>query len=261
MNFIIGLRNYWVKNSQILRRIFLLLLIIIDVLLFTLINDPISISALTKTFFQNQRELVSDTFQKLKIDENSLSPSASPEGKYELSNIETNNESEKENGEDNSGLEEVASSATPSPTANNSDDQVSSPTPTPIPSATPTPTPTPTPSNTPTPLPSSTPEQVTSPVYITGYVYANNQQLIAEQYPVKVINQQSGETMFSGETGNDGKSPTWLVPANTAISVYLYPKQGFGGCGDVWSFTTGNLGTMESQNLSIQADRDPCITL
>ena len=153
--------------------------------------------------------------------------------------------------------------ATPStsPTPNPSS---SSPAPTMSPSSTshvsPSPSPTPSPVTSSTPVPSPTTSSASN-VYIRGYVYANNQQLVAEQYPVKVVNTKTGEVLASGETNHEGKSPTWSIPAGTNIRVTLYPKQGWLGCGDEWSLTTGDLGTMETHDLSIQADRSPCIVL
>ncbi len=142
------------------------------------------------------------------------------------------------------------SSSSPAPTMTPSTTVVASPTPTPIPS----------PVTSSTPVPSTTTSSASS-VYIKGYVYANNQQLVAEQYPVKVINTETSEVIASGETNHEGKSPTWSIPAGTSIRVTLYPKKGMLGCGDEWSLTIGGLGTTETHDLSIQADRTPCIVL
>lgn len=174
----------------------------------------------------------------------------------------------------NSATPVPSSSTTPTQTSNptssntpaNSANPSSTPTPTPAPTtlATPTPTPTatPIPTPTPTPTPTATPAQnLSSSVYITGWIYANNQQIKAEQNPVKVINSQNNETIATGETGNDGKSPTWQIPANTPITIILYPKSGMLGCGESWSFTTQGNGNLETHDLSIQSGRTPCITL
>lgn len=238
-----GLVGWFKLHSKAVNRYILLGLVIFDSYLLGLIYQPTEMAKIANDW-QEQVEIVTGS-----LDNPAASPSKalpkltpSPTPSPVTTTIDPS--------------PTIAPSSTPTSTAS------TTPTPTPVQSSIPTPTPSSTPAPTPTPTVTPTPTPaVTSLVYITGYVYANNQQLIAEQYPVKVVNTQTNEVIATGETNNEGKSPTWNIPAGTSIRVTLYPKPGFQGCGDEWNLTIGTLGTMETHNLSIQGNRTPCITL
>lgn len=240
-----GLVDWFKLHSKAVNRYILLGLVIFDSYLLGLIYQPTEMAKIANDW-REQLEIVADPLD---------SPSASPSKALPKLSPSPTPSPVTTTTEPNPTIEP---SSTPTSTTN------TTPTPTPVQSSIPTPTPSstpaPTPTITPTPTPTPTPATA-SQVYITGYVYANNQQLIAEQYPVKVVNTQTNEIIASGETNNEGKSPTWSIAANTSIRVTLYPKPGFQGCGDEWNLTIGTLGTMETHNLSIQGNRTPCITL
>lgn len=256
MKFIMGLKKWYSLHATLVSRIVLILMIIFDSYMALLIYKPQQIENLHKVVVSNYesitKKLPLPSLMPTKLAKQNPSPTPSP-----TPTTNTNNENV-----------EASPRNTPTPTTSPSPSpsQIVSltPTPTSTPTPTPTSTPTPTPSTMPSTLPTSTPtptQNSTSAVYITGYIITDNQQIVAEQNPVKVINTSTNEVIASAETGNDGKSPTWQIPANTAITVTLYPKPGFNGCGEVWQLTTGSLGTMESKNLSIVGERTPCLIL
>lgn len=248
----------WLKGKgKTINRVIVLGLIVFDSYLAFLIYEPASlvktIEAWTKPKNSEAVLAPSPDTKQVESAEGQVDPSPKPSSTWLTPSPSPTQTNETNNTLGESAGEQASPVSTTSPTASSTPSSTPSPSPIPSPSlaASPTPTPSPSPVNTPT----------TSSVYIQAYVYANNQQLVAEQYPVKVVNNQTGETISTGETDHSGKSPTWQINANTNISVYLYPKPGTNGCGDVWTVTIGSLGTLETHNLSIQGERNPCITL
>ena len=141
------------------------------------------------------------------------------------------------------------------------------PTTAPIPTNTPTiasvPTATPIPTQAPTtaPTPTSAPE-ITSPVYIVAYQHAGNQDYTISNAKVIVKNKNNGQQLGYGFTDSSGRSPTWNVPKDTNVEVYLYPPNSPNTplCGDYWTFNSGLYGTLYSQNMRIKEnDGGVCI--
>lgn len=256
MKNIMGLVDFYTKYAKQISQIILLFLFICDAYLIGLVYGPESFITTAKAWEKKIAMMTSKVAIPNILPHTSNTPSPSITSEPSTSAIPSQTPQPSPSSTPN-----PSSPSSPVPSATSTPSNSPTPTPTatttPTPAPTSTPTPTPTPTATPTPTPVASP--VTSSVYIHAHFYENGQEYDAQQYPVKVINSQTNETLYTAEIGQDGNSPTWQVQANTPISIYLYPKSGTTACGDVWSLTIGTLGTMETHNLSVQAGRNPCI--
>ena len=133
----------------------------------------------------------------------------------------------------------------------------SSPTGVPAPFVTPTPTPVVTP--VPSPVPEVSPSVNT--VYIRAVRIKQERPIPVENAKVVVIKTETQEQWASGFTSSDGYTPTWEMPANTNVTIYLYPPSNTKGCGDSKSFSTGAPGTSHFSLMQIKEGEAeiPCI--